>query len=179
MGDATRKYLLDKYIFLFSVTWHTTCIYMVVNMEANRRLNMNLIRYSPTADLLDNVSRWFDDFATEPVLGGTRIPAVDVRETDAEYLMEVELPGLTEKDVEVKLDNNLLTISSQKEGAKEEKKNGYVLRERRASRFSRSFVLPEGVDREKIAAEFKNGVLHLNFPKVPAAKPKTIEVKAS
>ena len=114
-----------------------------------------------------------------PTIGRTAVPAVDVRETDAEYLMEVELPGLTEKDVEVKLDNTLLTISSSSDEKKEEKKNGYVLRERKSARFSRSFVLPEGVDREKIAAEFKNGVLQLTFPKVPAAKPKTIEVKAS
>ncbi len=140
---------------------------------------MNLIRYTPTVDLLDNVSRWFDDFVTEPVFGRTSVPAVDVRETDSEYLMEVELPGLSEKDVEVKLDNNLLTISSAKDEKAEEKKNGYVLRERRSARFSRSFVLPEGVDREKIAAEFRNGILHLSFPKIPAAKPKTIEVKAS
>jgi HSP20 family protein len=140
---------------------------------------MNLIRYNPTTSLLDSVSHWFDDFVTEPFFGGSSVPAVDVRETENEYLMEVELPGLTEKDVEVKLDNNLLTISSQKDESKEEKKNGYVLRERRASRFSRSFVLPEGIDREKIEAEFKNGILHLNFPKVPAAKPKTIEVKKS
>ncbi len=140
---------------------------------------MNLIRYNPTGNLLDNVSRWFDDFVTEPFLGGSSVPAVDVRETDGEFLMEVELPGLTEKDVEVKLDNNLLTISSSKDENKEEKKNGYVLRERRASRFSRSFVLPEGVDREKISAEFKNGILHLTFPKVPAAQPKTIEVRKS
>ena len=141
---------------------------------------MNLIRYNPNSlDLLDNVSTWFDDFFGGPTLGGSTLPAVDVRETESDYLMEVELPGLTEKDVEVKLDNNLLTISSGKDEKKEEKKNGYVLRERRASRFSRSFVLPESVDREKIGAEFKNGILHLTFPKVPAAKPKTIEVKAS
>ena len=141
---------------------------------------MNLIRYNPNSvDLLDNVSRWFDDFYTEPLFGRTAMPAVDVKETDSEYLMEVELPGLSEKDVEVKLDNSLLTLSSSKDEKKEEKKNGYVLRERRAARFSRSFVIPEGVDREKIAAEFKNGVLTLTFPKVPAAKPKTIEVKAT
>ena len=141
---------------------------------------MNLVRYNPNSlDLLDNVSRWFDDFFAAPTFGHGTVPAVDVKETDAEYAMEVELPGLTEKDVEVKLDNNLLTISSSKSEKKEEKKNGYILRERRASRFSRSFVLPETVDREKIGAEFKNGVLHLTFPKVPAAKPKTIEVKAS
>jgi len=141
---------------------------------------MNLIRYNPNnLSLLDDVSTWFDDFFATPVFGRTTLPAVDIRETDSEYLMEVELPGLTEKDVEVKLDNTLLTISSKKEEKKEEKKNGYVLRERSASSFSRSFVLPEGVDREKIGAEFKNGVLHLSFPKVPAAKPKTIEVKAN
>jgi HSP20 family protein len=54
-----------------------------------------------------------------------------------------------------------------------------VLRERRSAHFSRSFVLPEGVDREKIGAEYRNGILNLTFPKVPAVKPKTIEVKAS
>lgn len=142
---------------------------------------MNLIRYNPNSlDLLDNVSTWFDDFFGGPTLGGSTLPAVDIRETESDYLMEVELPGLSEKDVEVKLDNNLLTISSAlKEEKKEEKKNGYVLRERRATRFSRSFVLPESIDREKIGAEFKNGILLLTFPKVPAAKPKTIEVKAS
>ena len=141
---------------------------------------MNLVRYNPNSvDLLDNVSRWFDDFLVEPTLGRPVLPAVDIRETDSDYLMEVELPGLSEKDVEVKLDNTLLTISSNRDEKKEEKKNGYVLRERRAARFSRSFVLPEGVDREKITAEFKNGILRLSFPKVPAAKPKTIEVKAS
>jgi HSP20 family protein len=141
---------------------------------------MNLVRYNPNSlDLLDNVSSWFDDFFAAPTFGRNTLPAVDVQENDSEYLMEVELPGLSEKDVEVKLDNNLLTISSSKNEKKEEKKNGYILRERSASQFSRSFVLPEAVDREKIGAEFKNGVLHLTFPKVPAAKPKTIEVKAS
>ena len=140
---------------------------------------MNLVRYNPiTLDLLDHASRWFDDHLVEPSLGRSTLPAVDVRETDSEYLMEVELPGLTEKEVEVKLDNNLLTISSSSHEKKEEKKNGYVMRERRSAHFSRSFVLPEGVDREKIDAEFKNGVLNLTFPKVPAAKPKNIEVKS-
>jgi HSP20 family protein len=141
---------------------------------------MNLVRYNPNSlDLLDNVSSWFDDIFPTPTFGRSALPAVDVRETDAEYLMEVELPGLTEKDVDVKLENTLLTISSTKDEKKEEKKNGYVLRERRSAHFSRSFVLPEGVDSEKIAAEFKNGILKLSFPKVPAAKPKTIEVKSS
>jgi HSP20 family protein len=141
---------------------------------------MNLIRYNPnTVSLLDSMSNWFDDYFTEPTLGRSAVPAVDIRETDSDYLMEVELPGLTEKDVEVKLDSSLLTISSKKDEKKEEKKEGYVLRERCSCSVNRSFVLPEGVDRDHIGAEFKNGVLHLTFPKVPAAKPKTIEVKAN
>ena len=140
---------------------------------------MNLIRYSPNSlDLLDNVSRWFDDSFIEPSFGRSTLPAVDVKETESEYLMEVELPGLTEKDVDIKLEKNLLTISSNKDVSREEKKNGYILHERRASSFRRSFVLPDEVDGEKIGAAFKNGVLNLTFPKVPAAKPKTIEVKA-
>jgi HSP20 family protein len=129
---------------------------------------MNLIRYSPSSlDLADNVSRWFDDMFVDLPSWRTTVPAVDVRESETDFLMEVDLPGLSEKDIEVKLDNNLLTISSRKEAAKEEKKNGYLVRERRSTAFARSFVLPEEVDREKIAAEFKNGVLHLTFPKTP------------
>jgi HSP20 family protein len=141
---------------------------------------MNLIRYQPAAlDLVDNVSRWFDDMFVDFPSGRSSVPAVDVRETEAEYLMEVDLPGLSEKDIEVKLNNSLLTVSSKKEEKKEEKENGYLMRERRATSFCRSFVLPEEVDKEKIGAEFKNGVLQLTFPKVPAAKPKTIEVRAN
>jgi HSP20 family protein len=146
--------------------------------ETNRRTDMNLVRYNPSSlDLADNVSRWFDDFFDAP-FGRSALPPVDIRETDSEFQMEVELPGLSEKDVEVKLDNNLLTISSNKDTKKEEKKNGYIIRERKVSHFSRSFVLPAGVDREKIVAEFKNGILSLTFPKAPEAKPKTIEVKS-
>ena len=106
---------------------------------------MNLIRYSPSSlDLLDNVSSWFDDMLVGPVFGKSTVPAVDVKETDSEFLMEVELPGLSEKDVEVKLDNNLLTISSRKEDKKEEKKNGYIMRERRSASFSRSLRSSRG-----------------------------------
>ena len=141
---------------------------------------MNLIRYNPTLDLLDNAPLGSTTSSPRRLSAAPRFPAVDMRETEPSHSSwRSSFPGLTEKDVELKLDNNLLTISSAKDEKKEEKKNGYVLRERRTSRFSRSFVLPEGIEREKIVAEFKNGVLHLNFPKAPTAKPKTIEVKSS
>jgi HSP20 family protein len=136
---------------------------------------MNLVRYEPTTlSLLNSFDRLFDGIFEDRT---ANVPAVDVRETETSWHMDVDLPGLTEKDVEVKLDNNLLTISSRKEEKQEEKKNGYLLRERRASSFCRSFVLPDEADREKIDASFSNGVLSLNFPKLPAAQPKTIEVK--
>ena len=136
---------------------------------------MNLVRYEPTTlSLLNSFDRLFDGiFDDRPA----NVPAVDVRETETGWNMEVDLPGLTEKDVEVKLDNNLLTVSSRVEEKQEEKKNGYLLRERRSSSFCRSFVLPDEADREKIEASFANGVLSLSFQKVPAALPKTIEVK--
>ncbi len=139
---------------------------------------MNLIRYSPNSLTLAGVDHWFDNLLDSSLFGSSSaVPAVDVRETPEAYLMEIDLPGLSEKDVEVKVDNNLLTISSKKEETKEEKANGYILKERRAARFQRSFVLPDEVEREKISASFTNGVLALSFPKVPAAKPRTIEVK--
>jgi HSP20 family protein len=139
---------------------------------------MNLTKYHTNMPDLFNVDSWFDDIFDSSAFGSSALPAVDVRETESEYLMEVDLPGLTEKDVEVKLDNSLLTISSAKEEKKEEKRNGYLLRERKALSFRRSFVLPDEVERDKISADFKNGVLTLSFPKTPAAKPKLIEIKA-
>ena len=138
---------------------------------------MNLIRYNPKAMDLLNVDRWFDDFLNTGFSGSSPLPAVDVRENEDSYLLEMELPGLSEKDVEVKLENSLLTISSHNGHSSQEKKDGYLLKERKSALFQRSFVLPDEVDREKISAEFTNGVLSMSFPKVPAAKPRTIEVK--
>jgi HSP20 family protein len=118
--------------------------------------------------------RFFDGFDYS---NSFRTPAVDVREDDDKYLMEMELPGLTEKDVNVKVEDGVLTISSKKEESKEEKDEGYLRRERRHHSFSRSFTLPDNVDVDKITANFKNGLLDVSVPKSPAAKPKLIEVK--
>jgi len=140
---------------------------------------MNLMRYEPKALDLFNLDRVFDGFFGDE-LWNPACPAVDVKEEEGRYLMEVDLPGLTEKDIEVKMDHNLLTVSSHKEEKKEEKeKDGYLIRERRSAGFARSFVLPEGVDRENIAAEFKNGVLNLSLPKLPTVQPRKIEVKSN
>jgi HSP20 family protein len=137
-----------------------------------------LIRYSRPVDLFD-WNRVLDNFFTDVPLWNSRTPAVDVKEEDKRYLMEVELPGLTEKDIEVKVEDNILTLSSKKEESKEEKKDGYLIHERRRAEFARTFVLPNDADREQINAEFKNGLLMVQIPKKPEAQPRKIDVKVN
>ncbi|TFG58889.1 MAG: Hsp20/alpha crystallin family protein [Spirochaetales bacterium] len=128
--------------------------------------------------LWQDMDRMLDSLFDDTPLWNSRVPSVDIREENDKYILEAELPGLSEKDIEVKLETNLLTISSVKKEEKEEKKNGYLLRERRSSSFCRSFVLPKDADREKLEAAFKNGVLTVELHKNPEAKPRNIEIKA-
>lgn len=143
---------------------------------------MNLVTYRPTENSLFGFDglwdRMVDNFLTDGLVGWN-VPAVDVREYEDHYLLEMDLPGRTEKDLEVEVKDNVLTVSSKKEEKKEEKKNGYLLRERKESSFCRSFRLPEGADTAKIEASFKNGVLELRIPKVPEAQPHRIQIAAS
>jgi HSP20 family protein len=135
-----------------------------------------LIRYTRPNELFD-WSRMLDNFFDDTPVWNARVPSVDVRESEDGYLMEAELPGLTEEDVELKIEDNILTLSSRKAESKEEDKNGYLIRERRSAEFCRTFVLPKDVDRENIQAEFKNGLLAVSIPKAPEAKPRKIDVK--
>jgi len=108
-------------------------------------------------------------------------PAVDIVEKDKAYEITAELPGMDEKNIEVKLADGGLTIKGEKKEEKEEKKKGYYLHERSFGAFERYFAVPEGVDADKVEASFKKGVLTVTLPKKPEAiKPeKKIEVKAA
>jgi HSP20 family protein len=106
----------------------------------------------------------------------SRIPAVDLRETEKSYLLEADLPGMDEKNIEIHLDGNTLSIESKKEEEKKEDKNGYMIQERWHTNFSRSFTLPENADREAISASFKNGVLCVEIGKLPEAQKRLIEI---
>ncbi|HVI13689.1 MAG TPA: Hsp20/alpha crystallin family protein [Pseudolabrys sp.] len=145
------------------------------------------------------VDRLFDDFSsgiwrspfgrsffdiepfrrTEAAFGS--VPAVDVTQTDKGYEITAELPGMEDKDVEVKLANGVLTIRGEKRDEKEEKQKDYYLRERSFGSFERSFQVPENIDTDKISAGFKKGVLTIMLPKSAEAQraEKKIEVKAS
>jgi HSP20 family protein len=118
-----------------------------------------------------------DDFLTPADRIFNRLPAVDVRETEKSYVLEAELPGYDEKEIEVHLDNYTLTIESKKEDVKkEEKHENYMIRERRSSSFTRSFKLPENADPEGISAVFKNGMLTLEIAKRAEAQKKVIQI---
>ena len=106
-----------------------------------------------------------------------RLPSVDVHETEKAYILEAELPGFDEKDIEIRLDGNNLTIESRKaEEKSEEKEKNYLIQERRISSFSRSFKLPENADGEEVSASFKNGVLSLEISKKAEAQARLIKI---
>jgi HSP20 family protein len=138
-----------------------------------------LISYKPSRGLglLNDFDRVFGNFFNDMPALTNHQPLVDVREEKDRYMLEAELPGLTEKDVEVKIEENLLTISSARDEEKKEERPAYLMRERCYASFQRSFVLPNDVDREKVEASFKNGLLTLNLHKKPEAQPKNIEIK--
>jgi len=137
-----------------------------------------LIRYTRPMELFD-WNRMLDSFFDDVPVWNARTPAVDVKEEEKRYLMEVELPGLTDQDIELKVEENILTLSSKKEESKEQKKDGFLLRERRSAEFCRTFVLPQDADRAEVKAEFKNGLLVVDIPKKPEAQPRKIDVKVN
>ncbi|HTV30000.1 MAG TPA: Hsp20/alpha crystallin family protein [Xanthobacteraceae bacterium] len=155
--------------------------------------------WQPFESLRREVNRLFDDFDggfwrapfassfldiapfRRPNVTFTAVPAVDIAETDKAYEITAELPGIDEKNVEVKVANGVLTIKGEKQEEKEEKNKDYYMRERSFGSFRRSFSVPEGVDGDKIDASFKKGVLSVTLPKsteVPKAE-KKIAVKAA
>ena len=104
-------------------------------------------------------------------------PVVDIVEDENEYLIKAELPEVKKEDVKVTVQDDVLTISGERMFEKEEKGRKYHRMERAYGSFARSFTLPEDADGEKVAAEFKDGVLKVHLPKSEQAKPKSIEVK--
>ena len=110
---------------------------------------------------------------------GVNIPAVNLAENNNEYRIEVAAPGLDKKDFNINLDNDVLTISSEKEDKKEDKDDNFMRCEFNYSRFSRSFTLPESANAEKIKATHKDGFLYVHIPKKEEAKqkpPKQIDI---
>jgi HSP20 family protein len=147
----------------------------------------NLSDWHPLSSLRREIDRLFEDFPLGPwrrtsgnifdvdpfwrgELSFSKAPAVDIAERDREYEIIAELPGMEEKDIDVKFADGVLTVKGEKKEEKEEKKKDYYLSERRFGSFQRSFRVPEGVDADKIDASFKNGVLTVVLPKSAEAQ---------
>jgi len=143
---------------------------------------MHLIKRSnrpvPTfAKILDTLLS--DEFSPKPNNGATlwnkTMPAVNIKEAEDQYELEIAAPGLEKADFQINVDQDVLTISSEKEISKEEKETGkFTRREFSYSSFKRSFDLPETVDSAKIAANYNNGILSVVIPKKEEAKPQPV-----
>ena len=104
-------------------------------------------------------------------------PRVDVNETDKEYLLDVEVPGLEKKDIKVEVKDNTLTISGERTNERKTETGTSYHVERHYGKFERSFTLPEAVDGGKVSAKYTNGILEIALPKSEKAKPKEIAVE--
>lgn len=104
-------------------------------------------------------------------------PLVDITEDEKEYLVKADLPEMKKEDVKVTVEDNVLSISGERKSEKEEKEKKFHRIERSFGTFLRTFTLPENADANKVAAEFKDGVLNVHLPKTPAVTPKPVEVK--
>jgi HSP20 family protein len=109
---------------------------------------------------------------------GALLPAVDIAEDDDRYVVTVEIPGANKNDVTVETDENVLTIRGEKKSEREEKKEQTRWVERTYGSFTRSFTLPANAQTERVAASFKDGVLTIEVPKRPEAKPRAISIKS-
>jgi len=127
------------------------------------------------ADMVNQLFRRFDDDLGGSLLrsefGFSSMPSVDISETDTEVTVSADLPGLEEKDIQVTLENDVLTLKGERKHEHEEKKKNYYRMEKSYGSFHRSVTLPEGIDKDNVKATFKNGVLNVKIGKVPGAKP--------
>lgn len=133
---------------------------------------------SPIFGLRREIDRLFEDtFARD---GNAWTPAVDIKETEEDIRVELELPGLKPEDVEVTAENGVLTIRGEKRTERKEgEESRYHVVERSYGAFMRTFQLPQGIDEEQINAEFDNGILTLHVPKAALPQPRRIQINAS
>jgi len=137
---------------------------------------MSLSHYDPLAGL-----RHFEDafsrFFTEPQTNRPWAPAVDIYETNNELVLKADIPEVELKDLDVRVENQTLTIAGERKFERRDDAKGYHRVERGYGNFARSFAVPNTFDTEKINASFKNGVLTVTLPKKDAAKPRQIKVE--
>jgi len=141
---------------------------------------MSLSHYDPLANLPASF-RTFEDVVArmlnEPRGARPWSPSVDILETENELVLKADLPDVKLEDIEVRVENQTLTLKGERKFEKDEAAKGYHRMERSYGTFVRSFTVPTSVDAEKVAAEYKNGVLTVKLPKKEAAKPRQVKIE--
>jgi HSP20 family protein len=148
---------------------------------------MALVRWDPVREidsLQGEVNRLFSTFFDSPTGRGGNgngvarrwIPAMDLVETGDHFVLKADLPGMSESDVNIEIEKNVLTVSGERKAELEEKHEGYYRLERSTGAFSRSLTLPEGIQADAVTAEFTDGVLEVRIPKPAAIKPQRVQI---
>jgi HSP20 family protein len=145
---------------------------------------MAIVRWDPTREvdsLQNEVNRVFDAFFGGGASAPARrwVPAVDVVETDERLLLKMDLPGLDRDDVSIEIRDGVLTVSGQRRAEHEQKSEGYHRIERAFGTFSRSLSLPDGIEPDKVEANFDKGVLEIRVPKPEERKPHRVQIGAA
>lgn len=146
---------------------------------------MALVRWEPVRELTSlqsEMNRLFSTFFDSPTAGsgnGVRrwIPAMDLVETEDHFILKADLPGLSEEDINLEFEDNVLTISGERKVEHETKREGFYRIERATGAFNRSLTLPEGVDVESVTATFDRGVLQVRIPKPEQRKPRRVAIQ--
>ena len=147
---------------------------------------MALVRWEPVRELTslqNEMNRLFTTFFDTPTNGNGEttarrwIPAMDLVETDDHFVLKADLPGLAEGDVNLEVEDNVLTVSGERKAEHEDKREGYVRVERSYGVFRRSLTLPEGIDPEGVTARFDKGVLEVRIPKPEERRPRRVAIQ--
>lgn len=146
---------------------------------------MALVRYEPWSMLnqirreMDRMLEGTDESGENSAIATSDwIPAVDIKETNDAFILHADVPGVDPKDIDVHMENGILTIKGERESEKKEEREGYKRVERQYGAFYRRFSLPDTADAEKIAAKSKNGVVEITIPKKAAVQPRKISVES-
>ena len=145
---------------------------------------MNIIRWTPFRDLVterEEMNRIFEGALTsrgeeKDMAASNWTPSVDIHENENELVLLAEVPGIEDKNIEIKIENNTLSIQGERKIENETKEENYHRIERSYGSFYRSFTLPHSINQDNIKAEHDNGVLRISMPKKPELKPKKVKV---
>jgi HSP20 family protein len=146
---------------------------------------MTIVRWEPLRELTSlqtEMNRLFNSVFDAPSAsgsaGGARrwVPAMDLVETPDDFVLRADLPGMTRDDVKLEIEENVLTVSGERQAEHAENEQGFYRLERAFGTFSRSLTLPKGVDGEAVSASFRDGVLEVHIPKPAQAKPRRVEI---